>query len=220
MDVRLTRRIADSSAEREVAKFLDYFLYARLARPPFDIESQRTDTAHAQLAGSDVVLHSKSRTYIIDEKAQIYYINRSLPTFAFEIDSLQNGILRPGWFLNTSLTTSHYLLVWPYAHHAEPAVLKMNDITKLECLCIDKLKLQRLLTAGGWNTQRIQAYAQEIRSKKMYGATKIGSSTHYFFQSLPQQYREAPVNVIVYRHVLESLAEFRVTVYPSYLEFR
>lgn len=102
----------------------------------------------------------------------------------------------------------------------DPAVLKMNDMTKLECLCVEKLRLQRLLTAGGWNTQRIQASAQEIRFKKMYGATKINSSTHYFFQSAPKQYNEAPVNVIVYRRVLESIAEFRVTVYPSHLEFR
>ena len=96
----VTRRFADASAERVVAKYLDYFFYGRLAKPPFHMTSRRTITAQEQRSGCDVVLHSTTQTYLIDEKAQVYYINQSLPTFAFEVDSIQTGGLRIGWLLN------------------------------------------------------------------------------------------------------------------------
>ena len=213
----MTRRISDSSAEREVAKFLDYHLYARLARAPFHFQSRRTDTLQDQRAGSDIILTAPHQTYTIDEKTQIYYINRSLPTFAFELDSIQNGVLRTGWFLDDTLATTHYLLVWPHALHTNSATLRFDDISKLECLCVGKTALKQFVTARGWDAQKLQQFAKNLREKKDYGPTKIGDNVLYFYFSNPEHYAEAPVNILFYRHVLEAIAEFSVTVFPTHL---
>ena len=45
-----------------------------------------------QLKGKDVQFSIEElENIIIDEKAQIYYINKNIPTFAFEIDFLRFG---------------------------------------------------------------------------------------------------------------------------------
>lgn len=214
----MTRRISDSSAEREVAKYLDYHLYYRLTKAPLYGQSQRTDTYAEQLAGSDVILHASGKTYIIDEKAQIYYINKSLPTFAFEVDSIQRGVRRSGWLYNDNLKTTHYLLIWPHAKHTNHETLKTGDITKLDCICVEKTAIQGMLHKQGWSQERIEQESHRIRDTVTYGRIDIGNPMFYLYHSKPARYSETPINIVMSRKAIESAAEFRVTVFSSHIE--
>lgn len=47
----------------------------------------------------------------MDEKAQLDYVNESLPTFAFELSYLKNGDQKRGWLFDASKKTHFYALV-------------------------------------------------------------------------------------------------------------
>src|SRR5699024_4877331 len=81
---------------------------------------------------------SSGESWIVDEKAQLNYLNRPLETFAFEIIyKRQNNknILTQGWFINDDLKTTHYLLVYPHSD-------QVKSITTLKI--INNFQKQRL----------------------------------------------------------------------------
>lgn len=47
----------------------------------------------------------------IDEKAQLTYLNKKLPTFAFELSYLLNGAMRAGWLFDQNKVTTFYFLI-------------------------------------------------------------------------------------------------------------
>lgn len=49
--------------------------------------------------------------FYVDEKAQLDYVNESLPTFAFELSYHKNGYQKRGWLFDISKKTHFYALV-------------------------------------------------------------------------------------------------------------
>lgn len=74
---------------------------------------ERISHKKQQLQGLDLILKDKrSQTqYFVDEKAQLDYVNESLPTFAFELFYEKEGKKRQGWLFDTSKKTQFYALV-------------------------------------------------------------------------------------------------------------
>ncbi|MBK8365378.1 MAG: hypothetical protein IPL24_17420 [Bacteroidetes bacterium] len=53
---------------------------------------------------------------LVDEKAMVHYVNKSLPTFAFEVSfKLATGKEVEGWLLDKSKLTQYYIIVWIWA---------------------------------------------------------------------------------------------------------
>ena len=115
-----SRRGQDMSAEAELARFIDEFLYARFPNGDAFKAIIRVCDKEQQLQGIDVIFTAlDGREFVVDEKAQLYYINKDLPTFAFEISFLREGWPTTGWLCNETLKTDLYLLIWPFATQDE-----------------------------------------------------------------------------------------------------
>ena len=85
-----TFRENDMIREQIVCEYLDKKLYNQSI---FE-KVCRTNSLEDQFAGSDVVLsilHKGISNKIVDEKAQLYYLDGGLPTFAFELNFILGG---------------------------------------------------------------------------------------------------------------------------------
>ena len=73
----------------------------------------RVSCLEDQIRGVDLVLRHKAfgKEYLVDEKAQLDYINECLPTFAFELCYEKNGVRKKGWLFDSSKSTHFYALV-------------------------------------------------------------------------------------------------------------
>jgi len=91
----------DLSKEELLGTYLDTFYPQIFKDSSFTVE--RIWDRHQQYQGIDLLLKNDKQCFYVDEKAQLDYLNVSLPTFAFEqIISL----IKKSW-LDT--TTGYYL---------------------------------------------------------------------------------------------------------------
>lgn len=215
-----SRRAEDMSAEAELARFLDRYLYARFPNADAFDSIERTYRKAQQLSGIDLIFRSKdSRTFCVDEKAQLYYLNKDLPTFAFEIEFLRHGIPTTGWLCDRGLDTDLYLLVWPFAKQDSPKDIKAEDFTKADCLLVSKAAVLHHLASQGLTAERLLQDAKHIRSEGKIGKIPIsGVNGIYYYASDPQQYQEAPINIVISKQHLMRIKQRRYIVTPEKVE--
>ncbi|MFT8640261.1 hypothetical protein [Bifidobacterium sp.] len=207
-----TYRWTDHHNESALCDFLDEYFYERLASQGLSYE--RISDRRRQLAGIDVIVHSQFHDYKIDEKATLHYANQMIPTFAFEISSIQGqGIERNGWFTNKSLETDFYMLLWPNVkridnatttNSMQPSTLSKTDFSIVEGLLISRLRLQRHVEKQGWTCEALKAKAAELRAEDKHGRVPINSSDMYLFCT--PNLAEKPINLVIRRKVLLNLA--------------
>ncbi len=84
----------DLVKEKKLASLLDSYYQKYL--PFYDFE--RIQNIKQQLMGIDLILKNKAslQTYFVDEKAQLDYVNDSLPTFSFELFYEKNRVQKQG----------------------------------------------------------------------------------------------------------------------------
>lgn len=203
----VSRRAADMNAESELAEFLDENLYSQLLGEGKFLSIERMTEKEQQLQGIDVTAKTQNAVFYIDEKAQLYYINKNIPTFAFELQFLKGGRVIEGWFLNDELKTDHYLLIWPFASVTDVKELKKENFTKLDALMISKEKLRRELASLGLDKETLARKAYQLRSTRTYGKIITGIQGVYYFASDPSKYAEAPINIVVSKARLIALAD-------------
>lgn len=198
----MTLRRIDSNEEQELANFLDRYLYPNIQ----GFNSRRCIDREEQLIGMDVVLSNidDSTEIVIDEKAQLHYINNNLPTFAFEVDSLQRGNLTPGWLFNERYVTTHYMLIYPNAVHSDLNIITENDFTKVGCLLIERLSVIQYLEDRGWNKSRIEEKAIELRENNDFGRHKIPNERFSFV--FTEHLAEQPINIVIRKEILSELS--------------
>ena len=97
----------DYNKEVLLGKYLDT-LYTDLF-PGLTIE--RINDFAEQHNGVDLIISKGDDRYIIDEKAQLDYIDKTLPTFAFEITYLKGGQEILGWLFDKRKKTHKYFVI-------------------------------------------------------------------------------------------------------------
>lgn len=210
-----SRRSSDMSAGSQMGRFLDGYLYKRLVAEEGLAGAERIDNIDDQLAGIDVKLIDKKGTvYRVDEKAQLYYLNRDLPTFAFEIQYLRGGEERLGWLCNQELLTDFYLLIWPFATTDTPKGIRWDQFTKADCLLIKKKSLLAELSGRGLTIKKMLEDARRIRADRQVGKVPI-SKGMYYFASDPQKYAESPINIVIRKPLLKKIAARHYIVTPE-----
>lgn len=212
-----TRRNSDLSAEGQLAEYMDRYLYARFPTASSFSHIQRIQDIDKQLSGIDVEFTgTDGATYCVDEKAQLYYINKDLPTFAFEVLFSRGADETIGWLCNSTLKTDLYMLIWPFASQDSCKGITLDKFTKTDCLLIDKKRLLKLLADNGLTIDKMLADARKIRRSNRIGKIPIsGLAGIYYYASDPKRYREAPINVIVSKSRLTGIAQCRYTVTPE-----
>lgn len=198
-------------AERELAKFLDKYLYTK----EIFTRADRTDNATTQINGSDIIISIPSlgiTDAVVDEKASIYYINKDLKTFVLEVSFLNKSMhYTDGWFIDNSLSTEYYLMQWIKADIDDPWQVKESNITEIECVLVSKSKLKDYFVQEGYHKEKLLQIAQEMRSSHNPKIIPPGKPYCFYYTS---KLAEKPVNILLNKSEYIRLSEFHYFVKP------
>ncbi|MGW9684546.1 hypothetical protein [Flagellimonas sp. 2504JD1-5] len=181
---------ADLAKEKRLASLLDSYYQKHLKFYTFE----RVYDLKQQLSGIDLILKNKTtgETFFVDEKAQLDYINETLPTFAFEICYLKNRVDKPGWLFDSAKVSHFYALV--------TSIFSDEDEIYTSCniTFVNRQKLIPYLAKRGLT----QAFLKEIISanKDLHGKLLLENldpkTEGYLFFSRKNK-AENPVNLIL-----------------------
>ena len=192
----MTLRKQDSHAEGAVAQFLDQFFYQKYVRNQI-----RYSDLETQLKGVDVTFDFEEQIQLlVDEKAAAHFVNKNIPTFAFEHDFIGiDGKLKEGWLFDEKKETQYYLLCWIQAAKAKN--YSCEDISQLEVLLIDRLKIVGLLKKFKLDKNRAEEISRELRMKNQFGPAYKNSNTPFYFY-FTEHLTERPINIVIRKNVL------------------
>lgn len=213
-------RNQDMRAEQHLGEFMDTNFYSRLKdRNGNSLNYTRMSDKESQMNGVDVCIELEGRRILIDEKATMYYSNAMIPTFAFELDSVQEGHSEPvqGWFVNDKLQTEYYMLIWPNVKciqrgnqwiRIDIKNLEKDDFTIIEAMLVRKTDIRSALEEKGYDRKYLLEYARRIRS--LYSnddARKEEKLTDDVKISFSGQLAEKPINLVIRKEFLKNLAK-------------
>ncbi len=215
-----SRRRQDMKAEKSLADFMDAYLYSQMkATNGGDYTYTRIREREHQLNGVDICIAIGDKTINIDEKASLYYSNAMIPTFAFELDSIQKGHEEPvqGWFINDDLETDYYMLIWPNVKcekrddiwvRKDISAIEKDDFTIVEAMMVSKTELRNHIGNLGYEKDLLIEYAKRIRTD-YYGIDE--QKTQELIDGLKIMYSgsipERPINLVVSKRILRKLAK-------------
>ena len=233
----MTTKQEDMRAEQELAKFLDIYLYDKQKLKCKHIE--RISDKTQQMEGKDVIIeYDDGSQVIIDEKAQLHYMDICLDTFVFEIDFIgRDNNLHTGWLYNHDLKTDTYMLIWPNKTSYHSIInsvpkkeqlrkikeilpkIKYDDFESVDCYLIKRNVIKEYLAHNDWDEESILLKAKELRKSKTYGRTFLtGLEDFYFYFSEPFNYRESPINIVIRKNTLTKLAHQKYVVTKKELQ--
>jgi hypothetical protein len=196
-----------------VARFLDEHFYL----PPLFDSAIRVSDKNEQMLGKDIIVSSSRlglSNAIIDEKDTAHYVNKNIPTFAFELSFLLYDRTEvEGWLTDRAKETEYYLLLWPFAKLVEPVSKppEFKEITKLRYSLVKREDVINLLLAKGFDRKALLEKAREMRSTvKGYADNQnlkaIDKERYGFYFMYTYFLAEKPVNVVIPREQLEKIA--------------
>jgi hypothetical protein len=163
----------------------------------------RVKDKNLQHKGIDVIMKGSSQSVNVDEKAQLHYINQSLPTFAMEISYLKAGRLREGWLYDKNKATEAYALVFDIKLTSNVSRLaRMEDISSCEVMLLYRNKLLDALSNNGLTREYCMGKSEELRQGR--GNKKIIFDSNFNFQ-ISSHLEEAPVNLIIRKTLLRTI---------------
>src|SRR6056297_1031298 len=181
---------ADLSKEKKLTPLLDSYYQKHLKQYCFE----RISDLKKQLQGIDLILKDKNsgKPFFVDEKAQLDYVNESLPTFAFELMYLKNNVQKQGWLFDASKKTQFYALV-------TSIYLDEDDVfTSCNITFVNREKLIQHLEEVGLSQKRLERIISENHS--IHGKLNLKQlnpkSEGYLFFSTKNK-AEKPINLIL-----------------------
>lgn len=180
----------DLNKEKILSRYLDK-IYSKKG---FDFE--RINNINEQHQGIDIEIQHNNETYYIDEKAQLDYLNTSLPTFAFEISYIKQNTLKKGWLFDSKKKTTHYFLITGI--HVSNDNIK-NGVQKCIITSINREKLILHLHDLGLTKVKLESYDTEIRQKKKpeYKTSIPEIPIKYGNLFFSTQKAEKPINLVL-----------------------
>ena len=188
----------DLRNEQILGNYLDK-IYSEIFDPK-EIEITRISAIDKQNSGIDLTIHhiKSSRIFNVDEKAQLDYINSDLPTFAFEISYLKQGVIKQGWLFDDSKLTNYYFLITAIRATKEQDIT--TGVESLKIYSINRLKLKQLLQEKGLSKDVIESYDNRIRKNKENGKINIeelNPKTEGRFYYSKTNKNERPINLVM-----------------------
>ena len=193
-------RKSDSAAEIEIGKFLDCEFY-----PKHVTNMIRYNDLENQMLGIDVKFdYQNLESMLVDEKVAAHYVNKDIPTFAFEVNFLlQSGILVNGWLFDENKKTGYYLLGWIWA--IKDNCFLANEITKIDIVIVNRNDVIRLLSDSGLTKESAFNISKEIRAGNVSGVHfKTQDKPYYFYYST--LLAEKPINIIIKKSALVNIS--------------
>lgn len=166
---------------------------------------ERNSAVSDQLLGIDVRLQKEGRTWVVDEKSQLNYIGRSLPTQALELDYLIGAKRHQGWLFDSTKVNEFFTFVFDIRlRNGATRFHRHEDLGTFTAVIVERGKLIQALANAGLNESTMDKYVRELRStytrfrSLRYPAVSITCS---------KQLAEQPINLVVHRRFLEALQE-------------
>ena len=172
----------EQTMKDKIRGVLDEVVYPRLYFVRSFTSYRGEDDLEQLASGVNVELRLKDETlkpYLISEKEAFYYMNFPLTTFAFQIGYLKYNKFQPGWFINSKMNTTHYLLMWLLANedytlpdlqskeNKEKRIeqiknFDVKDIRKMNFLLVAREKILNYLYACGIDGEGLEAFAAKM----------------------------------------------------------
>ena len=202
----------DSRAESQLGMFMDNYLYSRVAGKCNITSYERVSDKTLQKSGVDIILHTNKKDFYIDEKACLQYINRDIPTFAFEL--CYSG--KVGWFLKDDLITDIYCLIWPHACVTDLSKINSEDFNKLDVMLVPKKNLKEYINSYISDHELLKAAFQATDGTLDWTSDEKGrlympSNNRLYLMSTKHLY-EKPVNLIVRKDILREVCSREMVV--------
>lgn len=205
----MSRRATESRGEKALGVFLDKYFYEKAREQRLITYFERIYAINEQKKGVNVLIGESQK---IDEKAQLYYINRPVDSFAFEIDYFderENGIV-DGWFVSNSNETDEYLLMWiQEARTSHVNRLVAEDFEIVEADLIKKAHLKAYIEKLGISDKVLKKKAIEMRDKKTQ-RYDFNEECHITYSA--KGFSDAPINLVIKKSVLDKLSEERFLI--------
>jgi len=186
----------DLSKEEFLGTYLDTFYPQIFKDSTFTVE--RIWDTRQQHQGIDLLLKNDKQCFYVDEKAQLDYLNISLPTFAFEISYLKRGHWRVGWLVDATKVTQIYFLI------TNICLVEKDDLSaglsNIKIIGIYRAKLLALLKSRGLNQQRVIALEKSIRNNNISGKIPIpelNEKKEGVFYFSKNNKKEQPINIVL-----------------------
>lgn len=169
-----------------------------------NLKIQRIADKNLQMRGIDLILaDEKGLQFKVDEKAQLHYLNKDLPTFALEINYLKGDKLLDGWLFDPKKLTEIYAFV--FSIHLADGLLelaKADDIHSCEVVFVNRIRLLTELAELDLNLKTCRENSRALRQEG--GGPKIAHPSGFNFQ-VSNHLAERPVNLVVRRAFLEKI---------------
>ena len=155
---------------------------------------KRISDLKKQLQGIDLILTRRmgQKKFLVDEKAQLDYVNDDLPTFAFEINYQKNGKSKRGWLFDPSKKTDFYALITGI-YSDEP-----NKFTSCKITFVNREKLISFLKARTITEDSLVGFMEN--SLPRHGKIKIpglDSKTEGYLYFSRYNKAEKPINLVL-----------------------
>ncbi len=180
----------DLEKERKLSVFLDAYYKKHLKHYTFE----RVQDLKQQMQGVDLILvhNTSGKRFLIDEKAQLDYINEDLPTFAFELAYQKHGKPKKGWLFDPKKKTEFYALITSiYADERE-------KFTSCNITFVNRKKLVELLGAHGLDQKRLGFLIEKHKAghgKIVLGELNAHQEGYLYFST--KNKAEKPINLIL-----------------------
>lgn len=157
--------------KKDLAREQDLHTYLDGVYQSLGLDVDRIEDIKLQLKGVDLIYKGSRKAYYIDEKAQLHYINKDLPTFTFELDFLLYNVPKIGWFLDQDKITTHYFLITAIKSNKKNEI--KDVVESLRITSVHRAKLQSYLSSVGLHEGRLLEYVSELRKYKVNGKHSI-----------------------------------------------
>ncbi len=152
----------DLNKEEKLGIYLDT-VYKKL-----NLEVTRITDTNKQHRGIDLIYTKNNKDIYIDEKGQLDYVNKELPTFTFELSYLKHNTLKKGWLFDVNKHTHYYFLVTSIkAKNPEK-----HDYYNCKITSVNRSKLLQFLNSINLTEQQLDIYQDAIRAGE-YTKNKI-----------------------------------------------
>jgi len=179
-----------------LAKHLDD-IYKELFHSP-DLSIERVNNLDLQHQGVDLILTKGNVKYNIDEKAQLDYLNTSLPTFAFEVSYLKQLIWHKGWLFDSNKITDIYFLITGI--YIKEGYNLADGLMKIKITGVYRKELIKLLSDRGITESYLFDMEKDIRQKNIHGKIAIrglSPRTEGVLYFSKNNKKEQPINLVL-----------------------
>jgi len=170
------------------------------------ITFQRVNDLTQQHQGVDILLSENGKVITVDEKAQMHYLNKSLPTFAFEIGYLKNGVPHKGWLFDEQKTTEVYFLIVHIYTDGE-RLTSPSQIKSCKILRIDRKALIGALAQWGLDSAACYRAESNARKNGLFGKIPIPGERRFSFNRT-QHLVESPFNIVIRLDMLATIGQW------------